>query len=57
MGKRSSRRRLTLDKETLGRLTVSPAELHQVAGGAATYTCLYLQMYMASGTKYCASGR
>ena len=55
MGKRSSRRRLTLDKETLGRLTLSPAELQRAAGGAATYTCLY-KMYLASNTNLCQSG-
>jgi hypothetical protein len=55
MGRRSSRRRLTLNTETLGRLTLSPAELHQVVGGAATYTCL-VQYRLASGSKYCQSG-
>ena len=57
MGRRSSRRRLTLNNETLGQLTLSPADLHQVAGGASgwTYYCAY-QGRLASGSKYCQSG-
>ena len=56
MGRRSSRGKLTLDKETLGQLTLSPAELQRVAGGAATYTCLYFKMYLASNSNLCQSG-
>ena len=53
MGRRSSRGKLTLDKETLGRLTLSPDELQRVAGGA------YVPVrpgFLASGSKLCQSG-
>ena len=53
MGKRSSRRRLTLDKETLGQLTLSPTDLQRVAGGASGFA--YVQAQLASGSKYCQS--
>ena len=63
MGRGSPRRRLTLNKETLGRLTLTPDELVRVVGGvtATTDTCedaLRGRRYIegASGSKFCQSG-
>jgi len=52
MGRESPRRKLTLNKESLARLTLSPAELQRVVGGAGS---VVFQQRLASNSKFCQS--